>query len=29
MALVDCFGKNTPKGPNYNVTDKYSYAKGP
>ncbi len=29
MAVVDCFGKQTPKGPNYNVTDKFSYSKGP
>jgi hypothetical protein len=29
MALVDCFGKQTPKGPNYNVTDKFNYSKGP
>ena len=28
MAIVDCFGKQTPKGPNYNVTDKFSYSKG-
>ena len=28
MAIVDCFGKQTPKGPNYNVTDKFSYQKG-
>ena len=26
--MVDCFGKQTPKGPNYNVTDKFSYNKG-
>ena len=29
MAVVDCFGKQTPKGPNYNVTDKFNYSKGP
>ena len=29
MAVVDCYGKQTPKGPNYNVTDKFSYSKGP
>jgi len=29
MAVVDCFGKMTPKGPNYNVTDKFNYNKGP
>jgi hypothetical protein len=29
MAVVDCFGKQTPKGPNYNVSDKFSYSKGP
>lgn len=29
MAVVDCFGKQTPKGPNYNVTDKFGYSKGP
>lgn len=29
MAIVDCFGKQTPKGPNYNVTDKFAYQKGP
>lgn len=29
MAVVDCFGKDTPKGPNYNPTDKFSYSKGP
>lgn len=29
MALVDCFGKQTPKGPNYNITDKFNYSKGP
>ena len=29
MAVVDCYGKQTPKGPNYHVTDKYSYNKGP
>ena len=29
MAVVDCFGKQTPKGPNYHVTDKFSYPKGP
>lgn len=36
MAWIDCFGtfsynagKSTPKGPNYNVTDKYSYNKAP
>ncbi len=28
MAIVDCFGKQTPKGPNYNVTDKFSFSKG-
>lgn len=27
MAVVDCFGKQTPKGPNYNVTDKFNYNK--
>lgn len=36
MAWIDCFGtfdynlgKSTPKGPNYNVTDKFLYNKGP
>ena len=29
MAVVDCFGKQTPKGPNYNVHDKFIYNKGP
>jgi len=29
MAVVDCYGKQTPKGPNYHVTDKFSYNKGP
>ena len=36
MAKVDCFGnqwvyagKQTPKGPNYNVHDKFLYSKGP
>ncbi len=29
MAVVDCYGKQTPKGPNYNVTDKFNYNKGP
>jgi hypothetical protein len=29
MAVVDCFGTQTPKGPNYNVTDKFNYHKGP
>lgn len=29
MAVVDCFGKQTPKGPNYNVHDKFNYNKGP
>ena len=29
MAVVDCFGKQTPKGPNYNVHDKFDYNKGP
>jgi hypothetical protein len=29
MAVVDCYGKQTPKGPNYTVTDKFSYGKGP
>jgi hypothetical protein len=29
MAVVDCYGKQTPKGPNYNVTDKFNYTKGP
>ncbi len=29
MAKVDCYGKNTPQGPNYNVTDKYAYRKQP
>lgn len=29
MAVVDCFGKQTPKGPNYNVTDQFAYNKSP
>ena len=29
MALIDCYGKQTPKGPNYSPTDKFSYLKGP
>jgi hypothetical protein len=29
MALVDCYGKQTPKGPNYIPTDKFSYNKDP
>ena len=29
MAVVDCYGKQTPKGPNYHVTDKFNYSKGP
>lgn len=29
MAVADCYGKQTPKGPNYNVTDKFNYTKGP
>ncbi len=29
MALVDCYGKQTPKGPNYIPTDKFSYIKDP
>jgi hypothetical protein len=29
MAVVDCYGKQTPIGPNYNVTDKFNYSKGP
>ena len=29
MAVVDCYGKQTPKGPNYNVTDKFNYSKSP
>ena len=29
MALIDCYGKQTPKGPNYIPTDKFSYTKGP
>jgi hypothetical protein len=29
MALVDCYGKQTPKGPNYIPTDKFSYMKDP
>ena len=29
MAIVDCYGRQTPKGPNYNVTDKFAYQKGP
>ena len=29
MAVVDCFGKQTPKGPNYNVHDRFDYKKGP
>jgi hypothetical protein len=29
MAVVDCYGKQTPKGPNYNVTDQFNYSKGP
>ena len=29
MANLDCFGKDTKKGPNYNVTDAFSYDKAP
>lgn len=29
MAVIDCFGKQTPKGPNYNVHDKNDYNKAP
>jgi len=29
MAKIDCYGKQTPKGPNYNITDKFAYNKGP
>jgi hypothetical protein len=29
MAMVDCFGKNTPQGPNYNVSSKFSYNSSP
>lgn len=29
MALVDCYGKQTPKGPNYIPTDKFNYTKDP
>lgn len=29
MAIVDCFGKETVNGPNYNVTDQFSYQKSP
>jgi hypothetical protein len=29
MAFVDCYGKQTPKGPNYIPTDKFSYSKDP
>jgi hypothetical protein len=29
MAVVDCYGKQTPKGPNYDITDKFNYSKGP
>ena len=29
MALIDCYGKQTPKGPNYIPTDKFNYTKGP
>ena len=29
MAWIDCFGKQTPKGPNYEITDKFSYNKAP
>jgi hypothetical protein len=28
MAIEDCFEKQTPKGPNYTVTDKFNYRKG-
>ncbi len=29
MALIDRYGKQTPKGPNYTVTDKFHYNKHP
>ncbi len=29
MAQVDCYGKQTPKGPNYIPTDKFNYTKDP
>lgn len=36
MAKIDCYGnifidlgKQTPKGPNYNVTDQFAYNKDP
>lgn len=29
MAVVDCYGKQTPKGPNYQVTDQFNYNKSP
>lgn len=29
MAVVDCYGKETVKGPNYHVHDKFQYSKGP
>jgi hypothetical protein len=29
MALIDCYGKQTPKGPNYIPTDKFNYIKDP
>ena len=29
MAKIDCYGKNTPQGPNYNITDKYDFKKSP
>ncbi len=28
MAVIDRFGSETTKGPNYNVTDKFTYSKG-
>lgn len=29
MAQIDCYGKQTPKGPNYIPTDKFNYSKNP
>ena len=29
MANLDCFGKDTKKGPDYNVTDAFQYDKAP
>lgn len=29
MANIDCYGNSTPQGPNYNITDKFSYSSVP